>query len=152
MRKIDPAAFCSAVDLEYIDVDPANTNYYARDGVLYSADGTLLGDNTDAAGFTAMLRRLSVDPAGKKALVLGSGGASVTVKAALEQLGASVTVISRSGPDNYDNLERHADAQIIANTTPVGMYPRNGIAVVDIGASPIAWGFWTLCITPPGRP
>ena len=42
MRKIDPAAFCSAVDLEYIDVDPANTNYYARDGVLYSADGTLL--------------------------------------------------------------------------------------------------------------
>lgn len=42
MRKIDPAAFCSAVDLEYIDVDPSNTNYYARDGVLYSADGTLL--------------------------------------------------------------------------------------------------------------
>ncbi len=42
MRNIDPAAFDSAVDLEYIDVDPANTCYYARNGVLYSVDGTLV--------------------------------------------------------------------------------------------------------------
>lgn len=62
--------------------------------------------------------------------MLGSGGASVTVKAALEQLGADVTVISRSGPDDYGHLDRHADAQIIANTTPVGMYPHNDAAAV----------------------
>ena len=68
--------------------------------------------------------------------MLGSGGASVTVKAALEQLGAHVTVISRSGPDNYTNLDRHADAEIIANTTPVGMYPHNGSAAVDLKQFP----------------
>ena len=95
-------------------------------------DGTLYGDNTDLFGFLYMVRRSGIDPAGKKALVLGSGGASVTVKAALEQLGADVTVISRSGPDDYDHLDRHADAQIIANTTPVGMYPHNGAAAVDL--------------------
>ena len=63
-------------------------------------DGTLYGDNTDLFGFLYMVRRSSIDPAGKKALVLGSGGASVTVKAALEQLGADVTVTPtpRSSP------------------------------------------------------
>ena len=94
-------------------------------------DGTLYGDNTDLFGFLYMVRRSSIDPAGKKALVLGSGGASVTVKAALEQLGADVTVISRSGPDDYGHLDRHADAQIIANTTPVGMFPHEGAYAVD---------------------
>ena len=100
--------------------------------LVHRPDGTLYGDNTDLFGFLYMVRSSGIDPAGKKALVLGSGGASVTVKAALEQLGADVTVISRSGPDDYDHLDRHADAQIIANTTPVGMYPHNGAAAVDL--------------------
>ena len=104
--------------------------------IVRRRDGTLYGDNTDLYGFLYMVRRSGIDPAGKKALVLGSGGASVTVKAALEQLGAHVTVISRSGPDNYENLDRHADARIIANTTPVGMYPRNGAAAVDLRQFP----------------
>ena len=56
--------------------------------------------------------------------MLGSGGASLTGCAVLRDLGAaSVTTISRSGPDNYGNLDRHADAQLIVNTTPVGMHP-----------------------------
>ena len=67
--------------------------------LVHRPDGTLYGDNTDLFGFLYMVRRSGIDSAGKKALVLGSGGASVTVKAALEQLGADVTVISRSGPD-----------------------------------------------------
>ncbi len=115
-------------------------------------DGTLYGDNTDLFGFLYMVRRSGIDPAGKKALVLGSGGASVTVKAALEQLGADVTVISRSGPDNYDNLDRHADAQIIVNTTPVGMYPRNGAAAVDLRLFPHVRACWTSFITRHGPP
>ena len=99
-------------------------------------DGTLYGDNTDLFGFLYMVRSSGIDPAGKKALVLGSGGASVTVKAALEQLGADVTVISRSGPDDYDHLDRHADAQIIANTTPVGMYPDTEGIPIDVSMFP----------------
>ena len=96
-------------------------------------DGTLFGDNTDAAGFAAMLDRLNVSPAGKKALVLGSGGASLTVRHVLKERGAAeVVVISRRGPDNYENLERHADAAILVNTTPVGMYPNNGASPLDL--------------------
>ncbi len=91
------------------------------------------GDNTDYYGFCRMLESAGIDAAGKKALVLGSGGASSTVVAALKDIGAaSVTVISRSGPDNYNNLHLHADAQIIVNTTPVGMYPNNGQAPVEL--------------------
>ena len=111
-------------------------------------DGTLYGDNTDLFGFLYMVRSSGIDPAGKKALVLGSGGASVTVKAALEQLGADVTVISRSGPDDYDHLDRHADAQIIANTTPVGMYPHNGAAAVDLRRFPRCEGVLDIVYNP----
>lgn len=116
--------------------------------IVRRRDGTLYGDNTDLYGFLYMVRRSGIDPAGKKALVLGSGGASVTVKAALEQLGAHVTVISRSGPDNYENLDRHADARIIANTTPVGMYPRNGAAAVDLRQFPDCEGVLDIVYNP----
>ena len=116
--------------------------------IVRRPDGTLYGDNTDLAGFFHMVRRSGIDPAGKKALVLGSGGASVTVKAALEQLGASVTVISRNGADNYENLDRHADAQIIANTTPVGMYPHNGAAAVDLTQFPHCEGVLDIVYNP----
>ncbi len=95
--------------------------------VVKRADGTYFGDNTDYEGFVYMLSRAKIDVKNKKALVLGSGGSSLTVCCALSDLGASETVvISRSGEDNYENISRHYDAQIIVNTTPVGMYPKNG--------------------------
>lgn len=94
-------------------------------------DGSLYGDNTDYYGFERMLALSGADPAGKKALVLGSGGASVTVRAVLEAHGSRPIVISRTGPDNYDNLARHADAALIVNTTPLGMYPDNGSMALD---------------------
>ena len=55
--------------------------------LVHRPDGTLYGDNTDLFGFLYMVRRSGIDSAGKKALVLGSGGASVTVKAALRAAG-----------------------------------------------------------------
>lgn len=100
------------------------------------ADGSLWGDNTDYDGFSAMLEQANISLDGKKALVLGSGGASKTVQAVLRDRGASVVVISRSGPDSYDNLDRHADARLVVNTTPVGMYPKNGAAALDIRRFP----------------
>ncbi len=105
--------------------------------IVRRPDGSLFGDNTDAYGFESLVKKSGIDVRGKKALVLGSGGASVTVVAVLKRLGAgSVTVISRSGEDNYDNLQKHADARIIVNTTPLGMYPNNGQAAVDLKTFP----------------
>lgn len=101
--------------------------------IVRRADGTLLGDNTDAAGFTAMLQRLNMDVAGKKCLVLGSGGASLTVVYVLKRLGASeVITVSRNGENNYNNIDRHYDARLIVNATPVGMYPENGARVLPL--------------------
>ena len=101
--------------------------------VIKRSDGTLFGDNTDAFGFMSLVNKSGINPRGKKCLVLGSGGASATICAVLDELSAkSVTVISRSGEDNYTNLEKHADAEIIVNTTPVGMYPNTGVSPVDL--------------------
>ena len=112
-------------------------------------DGSLFGDNTDAYGFESLVRKSGIDPRGKKALVLGSGGASVTVAAVLKRLGAArVIVISRSGQDNYGNIQKHADAQIIANTTPVGMYPNNGQAAVDLRVFPHCEGVLDVVYNP----
>ena len=105
--------------------------------LLKRPDGTIFGDNTDAFGFETLLTQtLKADISGWKALVLGTGGASVTVCAMLRKRGAQVVPISRSGKDNYTNLEWHRDAKLLVNTTPVGMYPKNGTSLVDLGVFP----------------
>ncbi len=98
---------------------------------LVRRDGQVFGDNTDVAGFRALAEASGLSFGGKKALVLGSGGASAAVCAALEDLGARPTVISRRGEDNYGNLDRHLDARLIVNTTPLGMFPGNGTSPLD---------------------
>ena len=95
-------------------------------------NGKLIGHNTDYFGFQMMVQKSGLDISGKKALVLGSGGASNTAVAVLQDLGADVTVISRQGEHNYSTLHLHADASLIVNTTPVGMYPNNGESPVNL--------------------
>ena len=105
--------------------------------LVRGADGSVTGYNTDAFGFEMLLRHARIDPAGKKALVLGSGGASAAVCVVLRSMGAgSVSVISRSGEDNYGGLGRHADAELIVNATPVGMYPGNGARLISLSDFP----------------
>ncbi len=99
--------------------------------IVRRADGTLFGDNTDVYGFLETVRETGIDPAGKKALILGSGGASRAVRAALLRLGAEPVTISRSGPETYETIDRHKDAAILVNATPVGMYPENGASPLD---------------------
>ena len=111
--------------IPYLDqLSPIAKRLGAVNTIVRKPDGTLVGHNTDYFGFSAMVGKSGVRMAGKKALVLGSGGASNTAVAVLEELGAAVVVISRSGENNYDNLELHRDAALIINATPVGMYPR----------------------------
>ena len=100
--------------------------------VIRLSDGKLFGDNTDVAGFTAQLEKSKVDVRGKKALVLGSGGAGTAAKYALRQLGATAITISRNGDDNYGNIDKYFDASIIVNATPVGMFPNNGFSPLSL--------------------
>lgn len=97
------------------------------------SDNSLYGDNTDYYGFKYTLESKNISIDGKKCIILGSGGASLTAKAVLCDMNASsITVISRKGNDNYSNLSKHFDAQIIINTTPVGMYPDCGNTLIEL--------------------
>lgn len=102
--------------------------------VVRRADGTLLGHNSDCYGFSRLIAESGLPVSGKKVLILGSGGASCAARVVLEDLGAVAVTISRSGENNYQNLSRHADAAVIVNATPVGMYPDCGVAPLELSA------------------
>ena len=103
------------------------------------SDGRLKGDNTDYFGFHRTLTACGCDPKGKKALVLGNGGAAATAVTVLTDMGAEVILLGRSdrsvggiSPEPYETVyERHPDAEVVVNCTPVGMYPKL------IGQSPV---------------
>lgn len=117
--------------------------------ILRKSDGSLFGDNTDYDGFLYLVRRSGIRVADKKILVLGSGGASKTVVTVLHDLCArEIIVISRGGEDNYGNLGRHADADVIVNTTPVGMYPHNGEAPLPLDGFPRLSGVLDVIYNP----
>lgn len=119
--------------------------------LLRLPDGGLYGDNTDVYGFRCLLLSLlsgEKTGAGKKALIFGNGGAAPSVREALLSLGYAPVIISRRGEDNYTNLERHRDAKLLVNTTPVGMYPENGQAVADLLSFPEAEAVLDLIYNP----
>lgn len=94
-------------------------------------DGKKYGFNTDYYGFYGTVKKSGAVVNGKNVLILGSGGACAVVKAVMEDLGAkTISVVSRSGDLNYNNVYDRTDAQIIVNATPVGTFP-------DITATPI---------------
>lgn len=122
--------YCAVLSDAVKAIGSANT-------LVRQPDGTLFADNTDAFGFSCIADECGVDIAGKKALVFGSGGASVTAQYVLKTRGArEVLVISRSGEHSYENLEKNTDAEILVNTTPLGMYPNNGASPADLTRFP----------------
>ena len=117
--------------------------------VVRRADGSLYGDNTDYAGFKTMTEALGIGLAGRDAVVFGaSGGAGTTAMTLLADEGARPCAISRKGRDNYGNLERHADATLAVNCTPVGMYPACPASVVSLDALPELEGLIDVVYNP----
>ena len=134
---------CDALSDTARDVGSVNT-------VIVRPDGSLYGHNTDIGGFMALARHAGVDIAGKKCAILGSGGTSLTAQAACRRLGArQIVVVSRKGPVDYEALYRdHADAQVLVNTTPVGMYPNNGASAADLSRLPRLEGVLDVVYNP----
>ncbi len=133
--------YCAALSPRARELGAVNT-------IVRKADGTLIGHNTDYFGFETMLRSSGLNVAGRKVLVLGSGGASNTAVAVLKAQGADLVVISRNGENNYSNLHLHSDAAVIVNATPVGMYPNVGISPVDLSLFPALKGVLDLIYNP----
>lgn len=131
--------------MEYIDFVTEDAKLIGAVNTVKKVDGKLYGYNTDLGGLKYTFDRIGVSVTDKKVLVLGSGGASaVAVALCKKEKAKSVTVVSRTGEVNYQNVyELKGDSEIIINTTPVGMYPnvdespisliefRSLVAVVD---------------------
>jgi shikimate dehydrogenase len=129
--------------IPYLDeLAPLAKEIGAVNTIVYR-NGRTIGYNTDFFGYQYMLEHNDIAVKDKKCLILGSGGTAHTVSAVFRHLGASeVHVVSRQSSDTTISYEEcyatHTDAQIIANTTPQGMYP-------NIDASPIDLTTFTYC-------
>ena len=95
---------------------------------IINRNGKLYGYNTDFAGMTALIKLNGIEISGKLVLVLGSGGTSKTAVAVAKSLGARRVIrVSRTAKEDcitYEEAYKNfADAEVIINTTPCGMYP-----------------------------
>lgn len=118
--------------------------------VTRTPNGGLRGDNTDYYGLLHTITESKIAVKGKRVLILGTGGASLTAKTVCEDMSAeSITFVSRSGEVNYENVyEKCADAEVVINCTPVGMYPHNGISPVCLDRLPLCEGVIDIVYNP----
>ena len=112
--------------IPYLSEISAQAERIGAVNTIVNRGGKLFGYNTDF---------------GKKVLILGTGGTSKTAKALMEAHGAkAIYRVSRTKKDDvltYDEVyAQHTDAEIIINTTPVGMYPETSSKPLDLARFP----------------
>ena len=95
---------------------------------IVNRGGRLYGYNTDYYGMKALIEKAGIGMDGKKVLILGTGGTSKTANVVATDMGAAeILTVSRRKSEGciiYEEaVSQHADAQVIINTTPSGMYP-----------------------------
>lgn len=118
--------FCEKISPLAKKIGSVNTIIRRKNGALY-------GDNTDFFGFKYMVDQAKISFSNKKVLILGTGGTSLTAKTFIESTNPrEIILVSRSGNINYSNIYIHKNADVIVNTTPVGMYPNNEEKLIDL--------------------
>ena len=134
--------FCDALSPAVQEIGSANT--------LVVRDGRIFADNTDLPGMLFMLDKAGINLTGKKAVILGSGGTSLTAQGACRVRQARETVVvSRKGPTTYADLyAKHTDAEVIINATPVGMYPNNLVSPIELSRFPSVQGVADVIYNP----
>ncbi|MBS1347968.1 MAG: shikimate kinase [Firmicutes bacterium] len=135
--------YCDALSPQAKRIGSVNT-------LVFDDAGRLVGHNTDYDGFKLMVQSSGIDMQGAKVLILGSGGASLTASIVSADLGArSIITVSRNGEVNYHNVyQLHADADIIINATPCGMYPHNNEIPLNVNAFPACRGVLDMIYNP----
>ena len=140
--------------MDYLDEIDDRAKAVGSVNTIVNRNHKLSGYNTDFGGFLYLLQHHNIEVKNKKVLVLGKGGASKAIIAVLEFMQAKqvITVYYKESPNTvtYEVCQKlHSDADVIINTTPVGMYPnlqdctidlepyKNCKAVVDIIYNPI---------------
>ena len=123
--------------IPYLDEIDQSAKAMGAVNTIVNDNGKLKGYNTDFGGFLYMVRAHNVHMEGKKVLIIGNGGASAAVQAVCKHENAKdIIVVSRSadnGAIGYDEMySSHLDADIVVNTSPVGMYPNIANAPIDV--------------------
>ncbi|PWJ18603.1 shikimate kinase [[Clostridium] innocuum] len=123
--------------IPYLDEMDEHAKVIGAVNTIVNRDGKLKGYNTDFTGFLYMVKKHNVHMEGKKVLIIGNGGASAAIQAVVQHESAGsmviVDVVPGNGAISYDEMfSSHLDAEIIINTSPIGMYPRIGNAPIDI--------------------
>jgi len=139
--------------IPYLDEVDSHAQKIGAVNTIVNRNGMLKGYNTDFYGFRYMLESNGIDVKNKKALVLGKGGASKAVIAVLEEMGAReiITVYYKENPATVtyeDCYKYHTDAEIIVNTTPVGMYPKADDCPIDLNRFPELSGVADIVYNP----
>ncbi|MCF0110718.1 MAG: shikimate dehydrogenase, partial [Erysipelotrichaceae bacterium] len=123
--------------IPYLDELDESAEAVGAVNTIVNRNGKLIGYNTDVEGFKEMLNIDGVTLEGKVVLILGNGGASKAVRAVVKKANPKRVVIAyrKPHPDcilTEDAYRQVADAQIIINATPVGMYPNVKEVPIDV--------------------
>lgn len=123
--------------IPYLDEMDESAKAIGAVNTIINVDGKLKGYNADFGGFLYMVKAHNVHMEGKKVLIIGNGGACAAVKAVCKHENAKdIVIVSRSanrGAIGYDEMyTSHLDADIVVNTSPVGMFPNIANAPIDV--------------------
>ena len=129
-------SFCDEISEIAKEIGAVNT--------IYKKDGKFVGTNTDYDGFLYMAKRANISFKNKKVLILGIGGTSLTVQKCARDMGAREISVAYRGHD----FEPDKDAEIIVNTTPVGMFPNNGEKIITLSDFPECEGVLDVIYNP----
>ena len=135
--------------MPYLDFIDEEAKAIGSVNTIIEKDGKLCGYNTDIYGMEYAFKYANIDIKDKKVIILGSGGTYETANYLAHKWGAREIVrISRTGEDNYENISKHYDANIVINTTPVGMYPNNQDCLIDLKNFKNLEGFFDAIYNP----
>ena len=146
-------AFCITIPykkdiMPFLDEISPEAEAIGAVNVVVRKNGKLLGYNTDYFGLNYTFVSSGINFEGKKALVFGRGGASATVCTLLKDKGVRELVVFGSADNTPQNVEKHADAEIVVNATPVGMFPNNCASPVSLALLPKCEAVFDLIYNP----
>jgi shikimate dehydrogenase len=127
--------------IPYLDQIDDNAKKIGAVNTIVHKDNRLIGYNTDYYGFLYTVQHNNINIEGKKVIVLGNGGGAKAVIVVLQNLKAKDIILVKRTPAEgvitYDEcFEKHSDAEVIINTSPVGMYPNVDASPVDVSKFP----------------
>lgn len=131
------------------EISPEAKAIGAVNVIVRGQDGRLRGYNTDYFGFDYMIKSAGISVTGKKAIVFGTGGASLTVCTVLRDKNVRELVVIGIEDNTPENIAKHSDAEIVVNATPVGMYPKNGASPVELDCFPNCEAVLDVVYNPP---